>query len=68
MFVSKGSILLMTQKKDGSQFFNQIMILQILQQSVELQADLESLDISQSITNTRQYIGFSVKTSYIISY
>lgn len=36
----------MTQKKDGSQLFNQIMILQILQQSVELQADLESLDIS----------------------
>lgn len=58
----------MTQKKDGSQFFNQIMILQILQQSVELQADLESLDISQSITKTTQYIGFSVKTSYIISY
>lgn len=58
----------MTQKKDGSQFFNQIMILQIIQQCVELQADLESLDISQSITKTTQYIGFSVKTSYIISY
>lgn len=66
--VSKGCILLMTQKKDGSQFFKQIMIIQIFQQSVELQADLTSLDISQSITKTRQYIGFSEKTSYIISY
>lgn len=50
--VFKGSILLMTQKKDGSQIFNQIMILQILQHSVERQADLTSLDISQSITKT----------------
>lgn len=63
-FVPKGSILLMTQEKDGGKFFHQIITLQILPQSVETQVNLTYLDISRHLQKLDNIWTFCEKKLY----